>query len=237
MPMREGNTGPIHWTWVQKSGSTHCQVHAIEFQTPAFSTSRFILDKINAPLHIQRSVLKRQSEYFHGRLAARHALLASGIAETDVGSNEQRAPVFPAAVVGSISHTNSLAIAAVMPAHRWNGLGLDVERCMTETELAETSGIFLCAEEKKILRSAVLPYAIAATVVFSAKESFYKAVSRHCGRILEFSALRLCAIDLPNARLHFIVTEHVCAQWPAQQSLSIDYLLIDTTTVCTIFLW
>ena len=235
--MSEGDAGHTHRTWVQKAGSTHCQIHAIEFRTPAFLTARFTMEKIKAPAHIQRSVLKRQSEYFHGRLAARYALLAAGVTETDVDSNEQRAPVFPAAVVGSISHTNSLAIAAVMPAHQWNALGLDVERCMAEPDLAETAGIFLCAEEEKIIRSASLPYAMAATIIFSAKESFYKAVSRHCGRILEFSALRLRSIDVSNSKLHFIVTEQLCAQWPAHSCLSIDYLFIDIVTIFTIFLW
>lgn len=64
-----------------------------------------------------------------------------------------------------------------------------------------------------------------------------KTVSRHCGRILEFSALRLRAIDVPNSKLYFIVTEQLCAQWPAYRCLSIDYMFIDTLAVCTIFLW
>lgn len=226
----------MYRTWIQPAGASYCHIHAVEFQTETFANACFTLEKISAPVHIQRSVLKRQCEYFHGRLAARYALLASGLNETDVGCNAQRAPIFPAAVVGSISHTHSIAIAAVMPAPQWNGLGVDIEQCIAEKDLADIAPIFLDAEET-VLRSAPLSHAMAATLVFSAKESFYKAVSRHCGRVLEFSALRLHAIDSRNSRLHFIVTEHLCVQWPAYSLLSVDYRLIDARTVCTTFLW
>ncbi|MFS2008233.1 4'-phosphopantetheinyl transferase [Duganella sp. CT11-25] len=231
------NNERTHRTWRQPAGTSQCLIHAIDFQASTFSTARFAMEKINAPVHIRRSVLKRQCEYFHGRLAARHALLAIGVGETNIGSDALRAPVFPAAVVGSISHIDSLAIAAVMPSGQWNGLGLDVERRMAAPDLADAATVFLCAEEERVLRSAALPYEMAATMAFSAKESFYKAVSRHCGRVLEFSALRLQAIDASNAKLHFVVAEPVCAEWPEYRHLSVDYALLDAATVCTVFLW
>ncbi|MFI6206005.1 4'-phosphopantetheinyl transferase superfamily protein [Streptomyces sp. NPDC051041] len=63
-----------------------------------------------------------------GRRAARAALRRAGSAVTAVGRRPGGAPVFPAGFAGSLTHTASVAVAAVAPGAR--GVGVDLEhRC------------------------------------------------------------------------------------------------------------
>src|SRR5690606_27649753 len=74
---------------------------------------------------------KRQCEYLAGRLCARHALwqLTGHASVPAVG--EDRAPQWPAGIVGSITHSAGHAAALVAHAEHWRGLGLDLERLLS----------------------------------------------------------------------------------------------------------
>ncbi|WP_244171285.1 hypothetical protein [Xanthomonas populi] len=69
-----------------------------------------------------RSVRKRQAEYFFGRLAARQALQHQALVVTGtypyIATGSSREPIWPAQVIGSISHTNQLAAAAAASSGR-----------------------------------------------------------------------------------------------------------------------
>jgi len=70
---------------------------------------------------------KRYREFAAGRSQARMLISAlTGVAETlPIGSYRQ--PVWPAAVIGSISHSDEYCAVAVAPRTILDGLGIDVE--------------------------------------------------------------------------------------------------------------
>jgi 4'-phosphopantetheinyl transferase EntD len=116
---------------------------------------------------------KRIADFTAGRLCARRALAALGVAASAVTVNADRTPRWPPQIVGSISHTAAFCCAAVARQADARSIGVDAEVIGGVTaELNE-----LLFTESEIALLSALPDGqrrIAATLFFSAKESFYK---------------------------------------------------------------
>jgi 4'-phosphopantetheinyl transferase EntD len=116
----------------------------------------------------------RRREFAAGRGCARRAIAELGVPGGPVLRGVRRAPSFPHGVVGSITHTNGFCAAAVARANAFAGVGIDAER---DEALSERAAARICGPgELAALRA--LPGRTAerwAAVVFSAKETLYKA--------------------------------------------------------------
>lgn len=119
---------------------------------------------------------RRRHEYAAGRACATRALADLGASEQRVGVGPGRAPLWPGGFTGSITHTGTYAAAAVGRAEAWAGIGLDAElegavswdvrrEVLTVREQLALAG-FAPPERDRSL-----------SVMFSAKEAFYKAQS------------------------------------------------------------
>jgi 4'-phosphopantetheinyl transferase EntD len=132
-------------------------------------------------VHIARALPKRRFEFAAGRRAARRALAELGLPPAPIAQAPDRTPIWPEGVTGSITHCDTLCIAALVPRTHHRGLGLDIEPA---TPLAaELHDIICTAAERRFL--ACLPAkarGLEAKRIFCAKEAFYKAhspLSRH----------------------------------------------------------
>jgi enterobactin synthetase component D / holo-[acyl-carrier protein] synthase len=76
---------------------------------------------------VVRAVAKRKREFAKGRECARSALANLGHRDVLLLSGESREPLWPAQVVGSITHTHGLCAAAVARSARYRGIGIDAE--------------------------------------------------------------------------------------------------------------
>lgn len=145
---------------------------------------------LHLPEDLAQAVAKRRSEYLAGRLVAALALRQSGLPET-VGRNG-RAPVWPEGVAGSITHSKDRAIAAVST--RYRSLGLDCE-ALVSTDRAMQLAATIFSETEARLRPDALSFGTFFTLVFSAKEALYKALSPRLTRIPGFHEAALTALD------------------------------------------
>lgn len=124
---------------------------------------------------IARAVDKRKVEFALGRTAARKALAALGVAPGPLPHNADRSVAWPPTAWGSITHADGIcaAVAALRRDHA--GIGIDAEvRARVRPELWEhVAG----PEEIAWFHAAGEPEQAAerATLLFSAKETFYKA--------------------------------------------------------------
>jgi 4'-phosphopantetheinyl transferase EntD len=136
---------------------------------------------------LPKAVEKRLCEFAAGRRAARQAMSAIGIPPAAIPAGQDRAPVWPDGVLGSISHGGGACLALVAKKHTsWALLGIDIEADTSlEPELWET---VLTPEER-----ASLPEGPAAGLqakrIFSAKEATYKAQYPLSSTLLEFHDL------------------------------------------------
>ncbi|MFW8635524.1 4'-phosphopantetheinyl transferase family protein [Cribrihabitans pelagius] len=118
-----------------------------------------------------RSVDKRRKEFAAGRAAAHHAMRALGRDPAPVAVGGDRAPIWPAGLVGSITHTRSCAMAVLAEAGEVLGLGIDIEE---DLPLKDDLLPAICsAREQAWLRRQTDPGRMA-KVIFSAKEAAYK---------------------------------------------------------------
>ena len=108
---------------------------------------------------IARAVPARRAEFRLGRMAARDALAQLGVA-APVPMGPDRAPVWPAGIVGSITHQDGIAVAVVSDG---GALGLDLDRT---DPLALDLIPEICRPEEDATK---------ARQIFSAKEAAYKA--------------------------------------------------------------
>lgn len=141
---------------------------------------------VSIPAGLENAVDKRRSEYAAGRLCAALALRRAGAPQTV--PRHGRAPVWPPGVRGSISHCGGLAMAVVsrtLPA-----LGVDCERWIAPEMVAEIAPMVLTPAD----RAACPPdWSVPrfCTVVFSAKEALYKALSSRLPDIPDFHEARV----------------------------------------------
>lgn len=166
---------------------SHHRLHRIDFDPATFGEHDLLwLPHYEQLAHAGR---KRQAEHLAGRIAAIHAL--SEYDEKGVpGIGEARQPLWPAGVYGSISHSESTALAVVSR----QPVGVDIETLFTPALSDELADSIVDFQEQRLLRAAPLPFPLALTVAFSAKESLFKAWSAlaiphpgfHSARVIAF---------------------------------------------------
>jgi 4'-phosphopantetheinyl transferase EntD len=121
---------------------------------------------------VGRAVEKRRREFVTGRACARRALGRLGIAPTPIGSGERGQPLWPAGVVGSITHCRGYRACAVAPRKELASVGIDAE----VHEPLPAGILESIASPKERLQVANGDRGTCLDrVMFSAKEAVYKA--------------------------------------------------------------
>lgn len=136
---------------------------------------------------VARAIRHRQQEYVCARLLARELLTGLGRPGVCVGTRPDRAPIWPAGVVGGITHTSrrdgpGWVAVAVAEGERVRGIGLDVE-----PDLPLPDGV----ERMVVFPGDSAAVGVPARALFSAKEAVYKAIYPSTGEIWGFDAVRV----------------------------------------------
>ncbi len=136
---------------------------------------------------VATAVDARRREFFTTRICARRALAELGVADAAIPRGPAGSPIWPARVVGSLTHCVGFRAAAV--ARQWDvlSLGIDAEpRAGMPSEVLElvadpTERDHLAALHD---RDPAIPWD---RLLFSAKESVYKAFFPLAARWLDFA--------------------------------------------------
>lgn len=223
--------------WQPDTALPALAVHLIAFTAAGFTPASFAAAGLALPAHIARSVPKRQAEYFHGRLAARQALAAAGLSVMEIGTGAQREPLWPAGALGSITHNIRRAAAVALPAPACHGIGIDLESPASIEQQDSLATLAVDAAELALLAACEhrLPRGALLALVFSAKESFYKAVFNAVGQFFDFDAIRLAGIA--DGHLDFTVTQALCAQWQPGMPARVHYRVLPDGDLLSAFIW
>ena len=130
-------------------------------------------------------VEKRALEFLTGRTCARRAMRAFEVTDAPLLPGSNRAPIWPSHIVGSISHTTGACIAAVGKSADFFAIGVDIERA--DAVSAKLEKFVATAGESERL-AAIVDWR---TIVFSTKESVFKALNPPTGIWLEFKDVDL----------------------------------------------
>lgn len=218
--------------------SVPVHVHIIEFLPNSLTPAAFAHAGIACPESIQHSVYKRQMEFFFGRLAARDALYPLGLADEQIPIGLQRQPVWPSGVIGSITHTQGLAAAVATRLGVYRGIGIDAEQVVNPEACQSVSQIVVGRQELNYLHSLQeLSLQVALTIVFSAKESFYKAAYATVGQIFDFSAVQVTGLDMREQRLVLVLNETLSDQFCRGYACKVGFTFVRMDTVLTYVVW
>lgn len=165
----------------------------------------------------------RAAEFRLGRRAAHLALEKIGCEPQPVLRGNQREPLWPAGVVGSITHAGNHALAAAAFLSDAGGIGIDFEDRARffpalDREIAvEDELIALGRMEGRAREDATIE-------LFSAKESIYKAHYPRIGRYFGFDSAR---IEFAPNHLVGYFTEQLDPFYPVDRPMEIGRLWVD----------
>ena len=139
---------------------------------------------------MRRAVPKRILEFAAGRTAARAAMADIGVDPNAIPVGDDRAPIWPDGIIGSIAHCNSACIAAVAPKGHVQSIGIDIEEA---TPLALDLWDTVCTDVERTWLAAQPEdqQGLLAKQIFTAKEAVYKAQYPLTGRLIGFEDVEL----------------------------------------------
>jgi len=164
--------------------------------------------------YLSRAVVKRKAEFVAGRYLAHEALTRLGANNPCVDISAHRAPLWPDSFIGSISHSDGFVVCAVGNKSVIKGVGIDVETFIdTETAGKIINSVLTHSEFSFTGESIALDPEIL-TLIFSAKESLYKALHPHVGRYFDFKAAAINKIDVITKRFTIELVEELSPELP-----------------------
>lgn len=136
----------------------------------------------------------RRAEFTAGRACARRALVALGLTAVEIPRGPRGQPCWPEGVVGSITHCDGFRGAAAAAARRLASLGIDAEPHLPLPPLV--APLVSVAEDDRARAALDAAGLHGDRIVFSAKESVYKAWHPLTGLWLDFADVALTVSGL-----------------------------------------
>ena len=185
--------------------STACHHYSARFDLAAFDSERTPLELgVLLPPGLHGAVAVRQAEFLAGRFAAQAALKAAGCQTVpELAIREDRSPAWPPGFVGSITHVAGYVSAVVASSAQIRALGRDSEHILADDAALELQSQILRPEEIKDQPGSGLRLGEYLSVVFSAKESLYKALAPLLGKYFDFQDARVIELSRDTGRIRF----------------------------------
>ncbi|MDD7971545.1 4'-phosphopantetheinyl transferase family protein [Roseinatronobacter alkalisoli] len=201
---------------------------AMGWADPKAPMPRLLGDEV---LAIEQVSAPRAREFASGRAAARNAMEQLGHMPRPVLQGDDRAPIWPAGLVGSITHTGHDALAVVTDDPAIRALGIDMELA---TPLEPNLWPVICTQNDLLWLAALGPTQRGnfAKLLFSAKEAVYKAQYQISRCLIDFHALDLTP-DLATMRFTAILRQDVPG---FAQGTRIDgrFLILASSIICAV---
>jgi enterobactin synthetase component D len=138
--------------------------------------------------------LTRKHHYIAGRYCAIQAAKNLGLSLTSFANAETREPIWPEGMIGSISHSKSIAISCVAETQHYKSIGIDAEEMIKLDTEEKISSLIASPEELNYLEK--LNFDFGLTLLFSAKEALYKALFPLGRKFIDFKEATLLKVDL-----------------------------------------
>ena len=208
------------------------------FQLTCFAPQLFAQHAIDFPVHIRNSVPKRQAEFIAGRICAQSILATYGLTRHGIPIGNSREPLWPSGFIGSITHNGRYAAAVACPRGDLLGVGIDIETIVNDDARQAMVELVVSPEEAAYLRRSDIGLAFDCmlTLVFSAKESFFKAAFAHVQQYIDFDAVNLVHIDPVRRVMRFRCVETISPRLLTGQEFHACYEFVDSASIFTVVL-
>ncbi|RCU52483.1 hypothetical protein DU002_00490 [Corallincola holothuriorum] len=174
----------------------------VTYDVAKFHSALFSEYAIPLPDTIKSSCKSRQADFLVGRYLARIALDELGCDETYVGIGDNGCPVWPENFTGSLSHADGIAVCiAQKNDHTASYIGIDCERKLSLDETGPVKEVAATRTDHLTCSAYPETSALFYSLMFSVKESFFKAAYPYVKRYFDFDAVSVFDIDPHNAYL------------------------------------
>ncbi|WP_226662846.1 4'-phosphopantetheinyl transferase family protein [Microbulbifer aggregans] len=204
------------------------EARLLAFSLEHYDDGLFAHFGITFPPPLARAVHKRRAEFLAGRRCAQQLLLSRGIpsaACSHIASGEDRCPIWPRGINGAISHSDDLAICAVSD----YPVGIDYEPLISPASAENVRSLIMTPGETRQGSPAPLTDNQWLTLVFSAKESLFKALYPQVRHYFDFqdAEVRVQHISDDSGRLELALLNDIGAGFGPPQSFTARYRLLD----------
>ncbi|MFW0698805.1 4'-phosphopantetheinyl transferase family protein [Pantoea sp. R13S299] len=187
---------------------------------------------IPLPARLQQAVSKRRAEYLASRLLVRSVMAELGITDFVLTNAADRSPCWPAGIQASLSHSGGVVVVAAT--RQPLAVGVDVERFMSETTAIETAELLMNEQEEQLLRMLPVPFNAAATLLFSLKESLYKALWPQLRQPMDFLDAALVSVDFAQQRATLRLNQNVGGRFTPETLLEAGFIWRDNQVMTQI---
>ncbi|TIV61366.1 4'-phosphopantetheinyl transferase superfamily protein [Mesorhizobium sp.] len=177
------------------------------FDMESYTDDLFDLLGLDRPASLSKAVSIRRAEFLAGRAVAHAALRALGQAAAKIPIGLGGAPLWPSSSAGSITHSHGRCACFAIANANWRA-GVDVEALAKGHALDAILSMTINEDERALIaRQTVLSLDRLASLVFSAKETLFKALYPVAGRLFGFECAELRMVPRNGQlRLHLIQT-------------------------------
>ncbi|WP_299496205.1 4'-phosphopantetheinyl transferase superfamily protein [uncultured Shewanella sp.] len=212
----------------------HVTLVSCEFDINLFTPELFNTHQIQLPSKLNKAVPKRKAEYLAGRVLAKHCFAELNLPYQDIINAEDRSPIWPKNVIGSISHSNETAACAITTSKSIQALGIDLEYDINLKSCEDIYKSIINSSEETLLRATDLPFNQAVTLAFSAKESIYKALYPLIKKFFNFDAVSINNINLEQQKLTLELTLDWSDKFKKNQTFECYYLRFEKSFLTSI---
>lgn len=149
---------------------------------------------------------------------------------------KHRNPLWPSHMVGSISHCKSHAVAITALKSSVRGVGIDIQDEIDMHTYVQIKDQIIFKNEWNIISqiNQGLTQLEVFTIIFSAKESFFKAVFEEVGRYFDFSSVSILRIDQMAKKILIRVNEILSENISAGIEVQAEYRIIPEKIIITL---
>jgi 4'-phosphopantetheinyl transferase EntD len=204
------------------------------FDSTQYNDNDFDFLAISLPSSLQRAVAKRKSEFLAGRYLAKIALQSIGKSCHYIAIGKNRAPVWPQGILGSISHTSAIAQCVITDHQDYQNIGLDIEHWLTSADANNIASSIVKSAAEYLPIMTYLPFNKALTLIFSAKESLFKAIYKEVGKYFDFYAAQVTSFQFTKNELTLTIIQELSLTIPYGKQFQCKYEIRDDLVVTLI---
>ncbi|RBW41712.1 hypothetical protein DS885_15975 [Psychromonas sp. B3M02] len=187
----------------------HLVLASCHFDSTRFNNNQFKILNIAMPTALQNAVAKRKSEFLAGRYLAKIAMKELGYEGINIEIDQHKAPIWPLGLLGSISHSNNIARCVATKSQNIHFLGIDIEHWLSTADAhCLVDNIVVEADEYQMMLPHI-SFEQAVTLIFSAKESLYKAIFKEFGHYIDFHAAKVTKLDFTTKQLTLVLCQYL----------------------------
>jgi len=167
-------------------------------------------------------IANREKEFAAGRHCAQNALSRWNEAR-EIGRAEDRTPIWPTGYVGSISHSANWVWAAAAKSASIHTVGVDTEVIVDEKTRTTTEDLIGSRKDWDSLKGLEFQSETEFTVLFSAKEAFYKCWYPIAKQFFDFKDVKVDSVRPGQLTLGAIQSNPIFGKNP--KSIVVHYFV------------